>query len=53
VEAGQLLFVFAIVIGQRGMIALFNVPASPARLAAGYFIGVTSTIWLISRVSSF
>jgi hydrogenase/urease accessory protein HupE len=53
VEAGQLLFVLAVLIGLRSTRALFTVPVAPARLAAAYLIGATSMVWLVARVSSF
>jgi hydrogenase/urease accessory protein HupE len=53
VEAGQIIFVCAIVLGEKALSALFTVPGRPARLAAGYLIGTTSTIWLMTRLNSF
>jgi len=53
VEAGQLLFVLAIVTGLRAAGALFTVPLAPARLVAAYSIGTASTVWLITRGASF
>jgi hydrogenase/urease accessory protein HupE len=49
VEAGQLLFVLAIVTGLRATNSLFNVPVAPVRLTAAYVIGTTSMVWLIAR----
>jgi hypothetical protein len=53
VEAGQLLFVAAVLTGFRAASALFTVPVAPARLAAAYLIGTTSMFWLLARVGSF
>jgi hypothetical protein len=53
VEAGQLLFVGAVLIGFRAVRAFVSVPLVPARLTAAYLIGVISTIWLIARLNSF
>jgi hypothetical protein len=53
VEAGQLLFVAAILTGFRAASVLFTVPIAPMRLAAAYLIGTTAMVWLVTRVSSF
>ena len=53
VEAGQLLFVLAVVIGITAARQLFVIPLVPARLLATYLIGTTSMVWMISRVSVF
>ena len=53
VEAGQLMFVAAVLIGYKAIKALLDVPVAPARMAAAYLIGTISTFWLVSRVSSF
>jgi hydrogenase/urease accessory protein HupE len=53
VEAGQLLFVTAIVIAIRAAARLFTLPVAPARFAAAYLIGTMSMIWFVSRVSGF
>ncbi len=53
VEAGQLMFVAAVLIGYKAIKALLDVPVAPARMAAAYVIGTISTFWLVSRVSSF
>jgi hydrogenase/urease accessory protein HupE len=53
VEAGQLLFVLAIVSGLNAVNVLFTIPLAPARLTAAYIIGTTSMIWLIARGASF
>ncbi len=53
VEAGQLIFVLAVVTGMTAARQIFVVPPIPARKAAGYLIGTTSVVWLISRLSTF
>ena len=53
VEAGQLLFVAAIVIVYRAVTAIYTVPVAPARMVAAYVIGIVSTLWLVSRVAGF
>jgi hydrogenase/urease accessory protein HupE len=53
VEAGQLLFVFVILVGQVAAAALFNSPVVPVRRVAAYSIGVVSMVWAVARVSSF
>ncbi|MBA7467941.1 hypothetical protein ES707_03179 [subsurface metagenome] len=53
VEAGQLLFVAAIVIVIRAAVALFTVPITQPRFAAAYLIGTISMTWFVSRVTSF
>ena len=37
----------------RAASIVVTVPIAPARLAAAYLIGTTSTVWLIERFSSF
>jgi HupE/UreJ protein len=53
VEAGQLLFVAAVLAAFRAAAALVTVPIVPARLAAAYFIGTTAAVWLVTRLASF
>jgi hydrogenase/urease accessory protein HupE len=53
VEAGQIIFVCAIVLGEKAFSALFAMPTQPARVAAGYLIGTAATMWLMTRVNSF
>ena len=52
VEAGQLLFVAAILVTARTATALVKVPIAPARLAAAYLIGTISMVWFVTRVTS-
>ena len=53
VEAGQLLFVAAVLVAFRAATALVTVPIVPARLAAAYFIGTTAAVWLVTRLAGF
>jgi hydrogenase/urease accessory protein HupE len=53
VEAGQLLFVLAVIAGLKATAALFDVPAAPARLLTAYAIGTASTVWLFTRIAAF
>ena len=53
VEAGQLLFVAAMLIIFSAASAFFSEPIARTRVAAAYLIGSISMIWLISRVGSF
>jgi hydrogenase/urease accessory protein HupE len=53
VEAGQLLFVAAVLIGTKAIKALYDIPLAPGRMAAAYVIGTISTFWLVSRISSY
>jgi hydrogenase/urease accessory protein HupE len=53
VEAGQLLFVAAILMAVRTAKLLIAVPIAPARFAAAYLIGSISMVWFVTRVASF
>jgi len=53
VEAGQLLFVAAVLVVFRAVTALIKVPLAPARLFAAYLIGTAAMIWLVARLDSF
>jgi hydrogenase/urease accessory protein HupE len=53
VEAGQLLFIAAVLIAFGAMRALVTVPIAPARLASAYLIGTTATVWLVTRLHGF
>lgn len=53
VEAGQVLFVAAILVAARAATALVAIPFMPARMAASYLIGTTSMLWLVTRIESF
>jgi hypothetical protein len=53
VEAGQLLFVAAMLVVYRLVTALVHVPLTPARMAAAYLIGTTATVWLLTRLAGF
>ena len=53
VEAGQLMFVAAVLLAYQALKALYDVPAVAGRMAAAYGIGSIATFWLVSRVSGF
>jgi hydrogenase/urease accessory protein HupE len=53
VEAGQLLFVAAVLVLFRFVNALVKVPLAPARLLAAYLIGTAAMLWLVDRLGSF
>ena len=53
VEAGQLLFVAAVLLAIKAATAMVHVPSRPARLATTYLIGTMSMFWLVTRVESF
>jgi len=53
VEAGQLLFVAAVLIVFWAAKSLVPIRPRPARLAAAFAIGTMSMVWLIERLGSF
>jgi hydrogenase/urease accessory protein HupE len=53
VEAGQLMFVAAVLLAYQGLRALYVVPAVAGRMTAAYGIGSIATFWLVSRVGGF
>lgn len=53
VEAGQLVFVGAILAVYAAVTALFEWPLARGRLAAAYVIGSVATFWLLERLASF
>jgi hydrogenase/urease accessory protein HupE len=53
VEAGQLLFVAAVLLAVRAATALCAIPLTPVRMAASYLIGTMSMLWLVTRIESF
>ena len=53
VEAGQLMFVAAVLLAYQGLRALYDVPPVAGRMIAAYGIGSIATFWLVSRVSAF
>jgi hypothetical protein len=53
VEAGQLMFVAAVLLAYQGLRVLYDVPVIGGRMAAAYGIGSIATFWLVSRVSGF
>jgi hydrogenase/urease accessory protein HupE len=53
IEAGQLLFVAAVLLGIKAATAIFRIPLQPVRLATTYLIGTMSMFWLVTRIESF
>jgi len=53
VEAGQVLFVVAMLVFKGAVTALVDLPRRPARRLIAYGIGTLSTLWLFERLSSF
>jgi hydrogenase/urease accessory protein HupE len=53
VEAGQLLFVAAVLLVFRGITAMVMFPAVPTRNIAAYLIGTMATVWFITRLVGF
>jgi hydrogenase/urease accessory protein HupE len=53
VEAGQLLFVAAVLIAFRAIQTVVTVPLPQARFLAAYLIGTIATFWLITRLAGF
>ncbi|HEX7107678.1 MAG TPA: HupE/UreJ family protein, partial [Aestuariivirga sp.] len=53
VEAGQLMFVGAVLIAFKAVSALLTVPIVPMRFTAAYLIGTISMMWLFERLGSF
>jgi len=53
VEAGQLMFVGAVLLFYAALKTATAVPISNARVFAAYLIGITSAVWFIDRVSGF
>ena len=53
VEAGQLMFVGAVLISFKAVSTLLTVPIAPMRFTAAYLIGTISIVWLFERLSSF
>ena len=53
VEAGQLLFVAAVLIAFRAIQTMVMVPLPKARFLAAYLIGTIATFWLITRLAGF
>lgn len=50
VEAGQLIFVTAVLIGYAAAGTMFGTIPNVSRTAAAYAIGITASFWLISRL---
>lgn len=53
VEAGQLLFVGAVLLAYRLFTLAVAVPRSPALTVGGYSIGIIAAFWLIERLFAF
>ncbi len=53
VEAGQLLFIGAILAGVAGVRQMAGFPLRWTRVAAAYAIGIIATFWLIERLAGF
>lgn len=53
VEAGQLLFVAAMVVVYRTAVSMTRLPILPLRTAMAYGIGAAATFWLLTRMGSF
>jgi hydrogenase/urease accessory protein HupE len=53
VEAGQLVFVAAMIVLYRAAIALTLLPLPPLRTAMAYGIGAAATFWLLTRIGAF
>jgi hydrogenase/urease accessory protein HupE len=53
VEAGQLMFVAAVLLAYQGLRALYDFPAVAGRMTAAYGIGSIAMFWLVSRVGGF
>lgn len=53
VEAGQILFVVAMLVLYRAASALFDIPVGSSRRYAAYAIGTLATLWLFERLSGF
>lgn len=53
VEAGQLLFVGAVLLAHRAIMRIVSVPREPTRTIGAYLIGTVAAFWLIERLSAF
>jgi hydrogenase/urease accessory protein HupE len=53
VEAGQLMFVAAVLIAYKAVVLSVKIPIVPARIAAAYVIGTAAMVWLVARLDSF
>jgi hydrogenase/urease accessory protein HupE len=53
VEAGQLLFIAAVLVVFRCITAIVSLPMIPARIACAYLIGTTAAVWLLTRLAGF
>lgn len=53
VEAGQLVFVAAMIVLYRAAMTLTRLPLPPLRTALAYGIGAAATFWLLTRLGAF
>ncbi len=53
VEAGQLMFVGAVLLIYEALKTVTALPVSRARVAAAYLIGIVAAVWFIDRVAGF
>jgi len=53
VEAGQIIFVIAVLVLYRAGSALFDIPVRSSRRLMAYGIGTLATLWLFERLSGF
>lgn len=53
VEAGQLLFVAAMLLVFKALSALFSLPLARLRVTTAYLIGTAALVWFIERIGSF
>lgn len=53
VEAGQLMFVGAVLLIYAAVRSLITMPLQSMRGAAAYVIGVIAAVWFIDRVTGF
>jgi len=53
VEAGQLMFIAAVLILVAAVRVLVKLPLAPIRLGSAYLIGTIASFWFIERLSSF
>jgi hydrogenase/urease accessory protein HupE len=53
VEAGQLLFVAAVLAAYWAIERIINISGTPARFIVSYSIGIAAMIWLVARLGAF
>jgi hypothetical protein len=52
-EAGQLLFVAAMLVSFKILSTIVTPPPAPARLVGAYLIGTAAMFWLVDRLNNF